>query len=236
VEPAFRGNVKANGEATIVSAVSAMYVSPLTVNLKSAATYALLAGSTITNTGGSVVKGDLGIYPGTSITGFPPATLIGTLHKTDGSALKAKVDLTAASVDAGSRPYNAVLTSDVGGQILSPGVYRSTSSLGVTGTLKLDCGLQQLNPVWIFQVVSKLVLATGAKVQFVNCALAVNPQVFWNVGSSATLQTTSEIVGTVMAYSSITAATGAKVTGALLARTAAVTMDTNAITRTGVKA
>jgi hypothetical protein len=204
------------------------------VNLGSAASYALLAGATITSTGASQIKGDLGLYPGTSVTGFPPAVLVGQRNVANVNALNAKRDLTAAAAEMKARQGGAALNGDAGGKTLAPGLYTSSSSLGVTGVLNLDCGIQ-INPVWVFQIASTLVLATGAKVQFVNC-LAANPKVYWNVGSSATLQTTSEIVGTVIAYSSITAATGAKVTGALLARTAAVTLDTNAITRTGTKA
>jgi hypothetical protein len=221
---------------SVVSHSAHALASALPVNLGSAASYALLAGATITSTGASQIKGDLGLYPGTSVTGFPPATLVGQRNVANVNALNAKRDLAAAAAEIKARQGGAALNGDAGGKTLAPGLYTSSSSLAVTGVLKLDCTSQALNPVWVFQIGSTLVLATGAKVQFVNCGLTANPKVYWNVGSSATLKTTSEIVGTVIAYASITANTGAKVTGALLARTAAVTLDTNAITRTGAQA
>jgi hypothetical protein len=207
-----------------------MYVNPQAVNMGTAGSYALLAGSTITSTGATQVTGNLGLFPGTSVTGFPPGEITGVQNINNAAAKQAKTDLNKASLDAASRPYNQILTKDVGGQTLNPGVYRATSSLAVTGILKLDCQRSLQNPVWIFQIGSTLGMATGAKVSFVNCLQNSNPQVWWNVGSSATIQTTSEIPGTVMAYASITGVTGAN-TGPLMARTAAVTLDTNTVTK-----
>ena len=208
---------------------SQAYISPMDVDMRSAASYAVIGSSTVTNTGNSKLTGNLALHPGTSVTGFPPGECSGTMQIDNGAALQAKNDLEAASLDAASRMPDQALDGDAGGMTLAPGVYLSSSSLQVTGTLKLDCATQLTDPVWIFQIVSTLVLATGATVEYVNCPYTSSPKVYWNVGSSATLQTTSTIVGTVMAYQSITTNTGAT-TGALMAREAAVTLDTNAVT------
>jgi hypothetical protein len=108
------------------------------VNLGTAAAFGVLAGSTVTNTGPTVVNGDVGLSPGTAVTGFPPGTVVGTIHAADAVAAQAQIDLTAAYNDAASRGPAAVVSGDLGGQTLIPGVYHSTSSLGITGTLTLD--------------------------------------------------------------------------------------------------
>jgi hypothetical protein len=203
------------------------YVSPRDIYMGTAAHYGVIAQETITSTGYTRLNGDLALYQGTSVTGFPPAICTGEMNIADSQALQAKEDLDAGSVDAESRVYDQLLNGDAGGMTLAPGVYRSTSSLAVSGDLKLDCqGV--INPIWIFQIVSTLTLSTGSVVAYINCLEGTNPHAYWNVGSSATLETTSTIVGTVMSYASITAQTGAT-TGALLARTASVTLDTNEI-------
>jgi hypothetical protein len=205
------------------------YLAPKTIDMGSAAHYAVVGAQTVTNAGATRIHGDLALHPGTSVTGFPPGQVDGEMSIADSNALKAKNDLEAASIDAESRAYNQLLNGDAGGMTLSTGVYRSTSALDITGVLKLDCqGAQLRNAVWIFQIVSKLTVAVGATVEYVNCNEFSNPQAFWNVGSSATINDNSTIVGTVMAYDMIAAKAGAT-TGALMARTDAVTLIRNYI-------
>ncbi|MEX2625861.1 MAG: ice-binding family protein [Ilumatobacteraceae bacterium] len=195
------------------------------VDLGTAASFSVLAGSTVTNTGSSVLSDDLGLHPGTDITGFPPGIVNGTVHTTDAVALQAQSDTTIAYDDAAGRSDTATLTV-LGGQTLVSGVY-SGSSLDLTGTLTLDA---QGDPdaVFIFKSGSELTTASTSTVALINGAQACN--VFWQVTSSATLGSGSEFVGTLIALTSITAVTGANVNGRLLARNGAVTLDTNTIT------
>jgi hypothetical protein len=199
-----------------------------TVNLGTSSTYAILAGSAITNTGATVVGGDIGISPGTSITGFPPGTQSsGITNVANGAALDAENDLITASDDAAGRtPFNTV-SGDLGGSTLVAGVYHSTSSMGLTGTVTLNGG-GNLDSVFIFQAGSTLTTASSSSVVLENGAQACN--VFWQVGSSATLGTTTNFAGTILATTSITLDTGATVTGRALALGGAVTMNDNTIT------
>ena len=201
---------------------------PPPVLLRTADSFALLAGSEITNTGPTVINGDLGLHPGTEVTGFPPGTVNGAQHKTDAVALQAKNDLTTAYQDAAGRPASATSPPDVGGRKLTAGVYRTGSvpSLGLTGNLTLDA---QGDPraVFIFQIESTLVTATDSSVSLINGAQACN--VYWQVGSSATLGTTSVFSGTIMADQAITLGTGATLNGRALARIAAVSLDSNVV-------
>jgi hypothetical protein len=198
-----------------------------TVNLATASSYAVLAGSTIVNTGASVISGDIGLSPGTAVVGFPPGVQSsGTTQVADAQAGVAQSDLTAAYVDAASRTPFSTVSSDLGGSTLVPGVYQSSSGLSVTGTLTLNGGGDP-NAVFIFQAGSTLIAATGSQVVLENGAQACN--VFWQVGSSATLGTTSQFSGSIMALTSITLNTGASVTGRVLARNGAVTLDGNNI-------
>ncbi len=199
---------------------------PSSVSMGTAASYAILAGSTITNTGSTIINGDLGLSPGTAVTGFPPGTVNGVTHVADSAADQAKTDLTAAYNDAAGRTPTATVSADLGGQTLTPGVYNSASSLGLTGTLTLD-GQGDKTAVFIFQAGSTLTTASASRVNLINGVCACN--VFWQVGSSATLGTNSLIRGTIMADQSITLTTGAKVDGRVLAMNAAVTMDTNKV-------
>jgi len=198
------------------------------VGLGTAGSFAVLAGSTATNTGPSVVNGDLGVSPGTAVTGFPPGTVNGTIHAADAVAAQAQADTTTAYDDAAGRTPAASVSGDLGGSTLTPGVYKSSSSLGLTGDVTLDA---QGDPsaVFIFQVGSALTTASGSGVVLVNGADACN--VFWQIGSSATLGTNSSFKGTILALTSITLNTGAKLDGRTLARNGAVTLDDNTITR-----
>jgi hypothetical protein len=200
-----------------------------TVDLGAATSFAVLAATTVTNTGPTVVSGDLGVSPGTAVTGFPPGVVInGTIHSADAAAAAAQLSLTAAYIDAATRVPFTPIPADIGGLTLGPGVYRAPVSLGITGTVTLDGGGDP-NAVFIFQIPSTLITAPNAVVNLINGAQACN--VFWQVGSSATLDTGTTFAGNILALTSITANTGATVDGRLLARGGAVTLDTNAITR-----
>ena len=215
--------------AGFVAAASPAHAADPKVGLGTAEDYAVLAGSTVTNTGPSVISGDLGLSPGTSVTGFPPGLVIdGTQHVADAVALQAKSDLTTAYNDAAGRPTaDDVTDEDLGGMTLTPGVYEASTAMALTGTLTLNA---QGNPaaVFIFKAGSTLITAANSKVQFINGGSACN--VFWQVGSSATLGTSTEFVGTIMALTSATLQTTATLEGRVLARNGAVTLDNNVIT------
>ena len=200
------------------------------VSLRTGDSFAILAGSTITNTGPSVITGELGLHPGTAVTGFPPGTVIGAQQINNAVAQQAKTDLTTAYTDAAGRPLTATLPPDVGGRTLTAGVYRTggVASLGLTGNLTLDAQGDP-NAVFIFQIGSTLVTASDSSVSLINGAQSCN--VYWQVGSSATLGTRTVFRGNILALTSISAVTGATVDGRLLARNAAVTLDTNTVTR-----
>ncbi|MFL5846862.1 MAG: ice-binding family protein [Solirubrobacteraceae bacterium] len=198
------------------------------VGLGTAASYGVLAGSAVTNTGPSVINGDLGLSPGTSITGFPPGTVNGATHNSDAPAAQAQADLTVAYDDAAGRNPAATVTGDLGNQTLVAGVYRSASALGLTGTLTLD-GQNDANAVFILQAGSALTTASGSRVALINGAQACN--VYWQIGSSATLGTSSVFAGTVVALQSVTLNDGVTVDGRVLARNGAVTLINDVITR-----
>jgi len=196
------------------------------VGLGTAASFAVLGGTTVTNTGPSVISGDVGLSPGTAITGFPPGIVNGTTHATDAVAAQAQIDTTTAYNDAAGRASTATVSADLAGQTLVSGVY-SGGTLGLTGTVTLDAQGDP-NAVFIFQSASTLITASSSVVALINGASACN--VFWQVGSSATLGTNSTFVGTILALTSIAATTGVTVDGRLLARNGEVTLDTNTIT------
>jgi hypothetical protein len=199
-----------------------------TVLLGTSANYAVLGGSTVTNTGNSILNGSLGLSPGTSITGFPPGIVVppGTTDNANGAAAQAQIDLTAAYVDAAGRPLNATTTADLGNLILVGGVYAGPGkgALSLTGPLTLD-GAGDPNSVFIFQTNSTLTTASASTVTLINGAQECN--VFWQVGSSATLGTGSVFAGNILALTSITVTTGVTVHGRALARNGAVTLDTD---------
>jgi len=197
--------------------------------LGAATTFTVLAGSTVTNTGATTVNGDLGLSPGTAVTGFPPGIVNGAIYAGPGSAAtQAQSDLTTAYNDAAGRTVGAILIAgNLGGRTLTPGLYKSTSSLEISsGDLTLDAQ-GDANAVFIFQMGSTLTTTSARQVILSGGAKAAN--VFWQVGSSATLGTGSVFKGTILALASITVTTGATVEGRLLARTAAVTLDSNVV-------
>jgi hypothetical protein len=198
-----------------------------TVGLGSAGSFAVLAGSTVTNTGPSTINGDLGVSPGTAVTGFPPGTVNGSIHSADAVAAQAQSDLTTAYNDAASRKPAVSVSGDLGGLTLTPGVYKASSSIGLTGTLTLD-GQGSSDAVFIFQVGSTLTTASGSHVRLINGAQACN--VFWQIGSSATLGTSSVLSGSILALTSISVTNGVTVQGRALARNGAVTLDNDTIT------
>ena len=217
--------------ATLALPATGMAAQP-TVNLGTTSNFAVLAGSTITNTGPTTVNGnaggDIGLYPGTAFPGQAQVTLTGAVHLTDSVASIAKDDLVTAYNDAAGRTPVTTIPTELGGTTLVPGVYDSANgTFQITGTLTLDA---QGDPdaVFIFKTSSTLITASDSSVSLINNARPC--RVFWQVGSSATLGTNSHFVGHIFALTSITAGTGATVQGQLLARNGAVTLDTNIIT------
>ena len=197
------------------------------VGLGTANSFAVLAGSSVTNTGPTVINGDLGVSPGTSVTGFPAGKVNGRIYIADAVAAQAKSDLQVAYDDAAGRmPRNAV-AADLGGATLVPGVYNQPAALGLTGTLTLDA---QGDPdaVFIFQVGSSLTTASGSRVMLINGAQSCN--VFWQVGSSATLGTSTRFAGTILALQSISMNDDVTVDGRALARNGAVTLINDTVT------
>jgi Ice-binding-like len=199
---------------------------PATVGLGTAASFSVLGGSTVTNTGPTTMFGDLGLAPGSSVTGAPH--VLGQTHVDDAVAIEAKNALTTAYNAAASRPTEGSAGTDLAGQTFTPGVRTASSALLLSaGSVVLDAQGDP-NAVFVFQIGSTLITGSNTTVQLINGAQACN--VFWQVGSSATLGTGTRFVGTIMAAETITANTAATIHGRLLARTAAVNMDTNTIT------
>ena len=197
------------------------------VGLGTADSFAVLAGSTVTNTGPSTINGDLGVSPGTAITGFPPGTVNGTIHATDAVAGQAQSDLTIAYDDAAGRTPAASVSADLGGSTLVAGVYKSASSLGLTGALTLDAEGDP-NAVFIFQAGSSLTTASGSQVNLINGAQPCN--VFWQIGSSATLGSSSAFTGNILALTSISLNDAVTLDGRALARNGAVTLINDTVT------
>lgn len=203
----------------------------LAVDLGSAADFAVLAGAGITFTApvdSTVVNGDIGSFATTTISGLENAVINGVNHAGDGVTQLAKIELGGAFTDAQGRPTDVFfpLIHDVSGNTLVSGVYNAPSSLGITGVLTLDGG-GDADAVWIFQIGSTLITASGSSVNLINGAQANN--IFWQVGTSATLGVGSDFMGTIMAQNSITLNTNATMTGRALALDGAVTFDNNNI-------
>ncbi|OJX75476.1 MAG: hypothetical protein BGO91_19530 [Leifsonia sp. 71-9] len=199
------------------------------VGLGTAASYGALGASALTNTGPTVVTGDIGVSPGSSVTGFtgaPDGTFTGSLHQTDAAAAQAQSDVTTAfNAAAGLTPTTSGL-SELNGLSLVPGVYSGGAlALADNGVLTLA---GSADSVWVFQAASSLTIGSATQIIVTGGANACN--VFWEIGSSASLGTGAQFEGTILAKESITATTGATIVGRLLANTAAVTLDTNTIT------
>ncbi|MFH1171344.1 MAG: ice-binding family protein [bacterium] len=202
--------------------------SATTIDLGIAKSFAILAGSTVTNTGPSVITGDLGLSPGTSVTGFPPGTLNGIQHVANTTTVQAKIDLTTAYGNAAGQTPVTTIPTELGGTTKTAGIYDSSAgTFGITGTLTLDA---QGDPsaVFIFKTASTLITAGSSVVSLINGAQPCN--VFWQVGSSAILGTNSTFKGNILALASATLTTGANVEGRVLARNGAVTLDANTVT------
>jgi hypothetical protein len=222
----FRAGLLLLGSLSTLLFASSALAAPATVGLGSAASFSVLGGSTVTNTGPTTMFGGLGLSPGSSVTGAPH--VLGQTHVDDAVAIGAKSDLTTAYNDAASRPTNGSAGTDLAGQTFTPGVRNASSSLLLSsGSVTLDAQGDP-NAVFIFQIGSTLITGSNTTVQLINGAQACN--VFWQVGSSATLGTGTRFVGTVMASATITANTAATIHGRLLAQTGAVNLDTNTIT------
>jgi hypothetical protein len=202
------------------------------VGLGTADSYALLAGSGVTNTGPSVINGDLGSSPTPAVTGFggaPNGTVNGSTHQADAAAGQAQDDLTTAYDNAAGQGPANTLATELGGQTLTPGVYNSQSgTFGITGALTLNAKGDP-NAVFIFQTASTLISASASQVNLINGAQPCN--LFWKVGSSATLGTSSAFAGNILALQSISLNNGVSVSGRLLARNGAVTLINDTVTR-----
>ena len=216
------------GLAALYCSASAAFAQ---VSLGMADSFAVLAGTTVTNVNnpGTIITGDLGVSPGSAITGFPPGIVNGTIHAADALAGQAQVDLTTAYNTAAALPCNVDLTGqDLGGLTLTPGVYCFSTSAQLTGTLTLDFQ-GNANAVFVFKIGSTLTTASGSSVVMINNGPTSLCNVFWQVGSSATLGTSSTFLGNILALTSISLNTGAGLTGRALARNGAVSLDTNPV-------
>ena len=224
--------LKRTGRAAIGLAVVAFVALPAAaqaapVNLGTAAPFVVLGGSAVTNTGPSVLNGELGISPGTALTGFGTAVVNGATHNNDAVASQAQSDLTAAYLVAAGQPVTSNMTGlDLGNRTVTPGAYRYDTSAQLTGPLTLDAQ-GDANAQFVFMIGSTLTTASASSVLLINGASPCN--VFWQMGSSATLGTGTAFQGNLLALTSITLTTGASVIGRALARNGAVTLDTNVL-------
>ena len=210
--------------------VRAMAVAP---SLGAADSFAVLGSSTVTNTGPTVVNGDLGVSPGSTLVGFPPGSVTppGAVHLADAAALAAQNSIVTAYNSLAGQACDLDLSgTDLGGLTLTPGAYCFSTSAQLTGTLTLNAQGNS-GAVWVFQIGSTLTTASNSSVVFINGGQACGA--FWQVGSSATLGTTTAFSGNILALASITLNTGATNSGGLFARTGAVTLDSNTVSRVG---
>ena len=210
---------------------------PLTaqISLGTAQNFGVLGGSTVTNTGATTVNGNVGVSPGSAVTGFPPGVVIGgAIHSNDAVAMQAQNDLTTAYNNIAATPCTVDLTGqNLGGLTLTPGVYCFSTSAQLTGALTLDA-LGNPNALFLFKIGSTLTTASGSSVRVINNGGNSCDKVYWQVGSSATLGTGTSFTGDILALSSITLTTGANTNGRALARNGAVTLDTNTVNTCGV--
>ncbi|MDO9531341.1 MAG: ice-binding family protein [Deltaproteobacteria bacterium] len=205
-----------------------------TVDLGSAGSFAILARTAITSTGVTTIEGNVGVSPAGDITGIEPGMVSGNIHKNDPIATQAAADLNTAIIDAAARTGATLHDGELGGDILPPGLYKSSPGLAFSITAK-DLTLDaegNPNAVWIFQMTETLILGSGVKVILINGAQARN--IFWQVGSSATLGEACVLKGNILASTAITMNGGARLDGRALAHTAAVTLIANTITKKGL--
>ena len=200
------------------------------VTLGTAGSFVVLSGETITNTGFTVINGNVGLYPGSGITGFPPGVVNGVVHNTDAVAAQAKKDLNDAYADAAGKSGAPIpLSGDLGGMTLTPGLYVSATSIELTsGDLMLDA-LGDEDAIWVFQIGTTFVSMVDRKVILIGNARHDN--VFWNTGSSATIGVNSTMVGNFLTQTSITVQTGATMEGRFLTQVGSVTFDSNKVNR-----
>jgi hypothetical protein len=206
---------------------SAAHAAATVPPLGTASAFSVLAGTTVTNTGPTTIDRSVGVHPGSAVTGESSMVIGGTVHKADAVALQAKTDLTTAYNQAAGQTPPIAQDPELGGETLVGGVYNRATAMGLTGELTLD-GANNPDSIWVFQAGSTLTTAPGARVTLINQANPCN--VFWQVGSSATLDTTTAFVGTIMAEATITMNTGATIVGRTLARSGAVNLHSNVFT------
>jgi len=212
--------------------------SPLSaqISLGTAQNFGVLGGSAVTNTGATTVNGNVGVSPGSSVTGFPPGVVVGgAIHSNDAVATQAQNDLTTAYNNIASTPCTVDLTGqNLGGLTLTPGVYCFSTSAQLTGALTLDA-LGNPNALFLFKIGSTLTTASGSSVAIINNGGNSCNKAYWQVGSSATLGTGTSFTGDILALTSITLTTSANTNGRTLARNGAVTLDTNNVNTCGVQ-
>lgn len=212
-------------------AISAPALGATAVSLGTAQSFAVIGGQSVTNTGPTIVKGDLGIAPGNTVTGFPPGLVVApaTIHAADALAAQAQIDVTTAynALTAQTCDFGPFGPTDLAGQTLIPGVYCYSSSVQNSGTVTLSGTAAD---VWVFKIGSTLTTGPGSGVAFLGGAQTCN--VFWQVGSSATLDTTTTWAGDILALTSITMNTHANLAGRVLARNGSVTLDSNTVDAT----
>ncbi|MGC8511349.1 MAG: ice-binding family protein, partial [Acidimicrobiales bacterium] len=224
--------------ATLVATAAALLVAPAlavpasasttAVALGNAAPFAVLAGTTVTNTGTSQIAGSVGVSPGSAVTGFPPGLITGgSIDAADTTAQAAQASLTTAYLAAAGETPVTVNASDLGGQTLVPGVYQNAAAMSLTGTVTLNAE-GNANAVFVFLAGSTLTTAPSSSVVLTGGAQACN--VFWQVGSSATIGTTTDFAGSILALTSISVQTGATISGRVLARNGQVSLEGDTIT------
>ena len=221
----FAVGVVSSALVVVGSSVASAAVVP--VALRTASSFVVLAGTGVTDTGPTTLNGDLGTFPTTSITGAGSIAVNGTNHAGDGVTQGAKSDLTTAYLVAAGEGPTSPIAADLAGRTLTTGIYNSGSQIQLSGALTLDAAGDP-NALFVFQAGSDLIVGPGASVVLTNGAQACN--VFWQVTSSATLNSGARFKGTILALTSITLKTGATVEGRVLARNGDVTLDTNTIT------